>query len=124
MWEVTRAGLNSVLVAGLGQAPSQFSFSLYIAFPPPARLFSPPKRFFRNSVNPRWVLFKVLFQRMTGWDPLTVRPPEAAASPTGKPTRPACSLEDQPVWLVSGLQSPLTVISLADVSPKASVPGL
>lgn len=119
MWEVTRAGLNSLLVAGLGQAP--FSFSLYILFPPPARHFSPPKRFFRNSVNLR---FKVLFQRMTGWDPLTVRPPEAAASPIGTPTRPACSLEDQPVWLGSGLQSPLTVISLADVSPKASVPGL
>ena len=60
-------------------------------------------------------------QRLTGWDPLLVRPPEAA-SVVGTPTKHTLSGEAWQVWLVAGIQLPLAVISLGDVSHGMSLP--
>lgn len=114
-WEVTWR-VEQLLSSGAWPG-SNFMFTVHSACLPHPRGFSPPKSFFRNTVNLRKFCSKPYFQGRSVGTP----------SRGGSQRQPACRHTCQTCLFVrgsagsAGVWDPLAVISLTDLLPKASL---
>ena len=105
------------LLSGGAWPGSNFMFTVHSAHLPHPRGFFPPKSFFRNTVNLRRFCSKPYFQGR----------PVGTPSQGGSQRWPACRHTCQTCLFIrgsagsAGVWDPLAVISLADLSPEASL---